>query len=283
MESIEEEKHPVIEDIEEVQETLTVRNRLEYLDRWVGYNPKSLFFKPDIFDIFSFLLIILFFIAIFVNITFLGSSDPILYDFAIKCMAIVSLGLSGIVLKMLSDFVRLKNSDGTASNITLTVTVFEFPIPSALYPRKKGEKVKVKPELTSFGKGIVYTFVGFVIALAGNVVISLILGSFRLSFLDMTMELFVVSVISSVSEELFFSYGLESVTLSLVNFLSFPIVCGVFLFYHLVVYSTFITGLFYILLSRIVYSIVYFVTRRFSSVTLAHLMNNMLSFSIGGF
>lgn len=215
---------------------------------------ESIWIKPDRIDIFSFFLITIFFIAIFQNVTFLSSADLALREFAIRNLAVASLGASGLALKALFDNATIRK-DNERFFLFVTSTDYDQTTVSS----------------------VLFTFLWFAVAFAGQFIASLVFGLFTLS--AFAQEELVFAIIGSVSEELFFSLALQSVLTSRLKIVGIPIVIIIFAWYHAVIYSA--TTLIYILIVRSIYSIVYFVSRRFSAVTIAHLINNMLS--VGAF
>jgi membrane protease YdiL (CAAX protease family) len=211
----------------------------------------SFWMKPDLIDIISFFLIIIFFIAIFQNITYLSSGEAELQNFALRNMAVVALAATGVALKALFDKAAI-TKDGVEYAIFITKTQYE--------------------QVT--WKSLLYTFLWFGVAFIGQFVASAIFRAISpLSIFEKELSF---AIIGSVAEELFFSLAIQSALTSRIKFLSVPVVVFVFGWYHIVVYA--LTPLIlYVILVRVVYSVVYLFSRRFSSVALAHLLNNILS------
>ncbi|MBD3212116.1 MAG: CPBP family intramembrane metalloprotease [Candidatus Lokiarchaeota archaeon] len=86
---------------------------------------------------------------------------------------------------------------------------------------------------------------------------------------------------AGISEELFFSLFLSSVILSLGKskthlFVSALFISGSFMLLHLVVYGSDRNALFFVLLLRVIYFLIYYKTRRISIPIFLHCLNNIL-------
>jgi membrane protease YdiL (CAAX protease family) len=222
----------------------------------LGYR-KSLWSRSDKLDIFAYFLLLIFFIAIFQNVTYLSSGVAELREFAIRNLAVATLGGAGLGLKALFDNATMKR-DKVEYKIFLTHTEYE----------------------TTTWRSVLYTFIWFAVAFVGQFLMSLFLNLITpLSIFEQRELTF--AIIGSVAEEIFFALAIQSVLMARLKVVAIPIVIFVFGWYHLAVYQSF-ELLLYVALLRLIYTIVYLVSRRFSSVALAHLVNNILASGVLG-
>ncbi|MHA1360159.1 MAG: CPBP family intramembrane glutamic endopeptidase [Candidatus Helarchaeota archaeon] len=214
----------------------------------------SLWNTPDVFEYLTYAILIVFFICVFQNITFIGSSDLSERILATQYLAIAALGSAGLVMRAIYDQVPIRSADGQIIAIGYTKTVHE-----------KG--------LKTVGNSIFY----FAIAFGVQTVMSFVIMSIPLSvYGEVSIQYIVMGVISAVGEEMFFSYFATGLLLTRLKWGAIPVVSLVFVWYHWAVYQT-ITALLLVGVMRIVYSIVYLFSRRLSSVMLAHVLHNFLA------
>ncbi|MHA1890284.1 MAG: CPBP family intramembrane glutamic endopeptidase [Promethearchaeota archaeon] len=224
---------------------------------------ESFWRRPDRLDVITYFMIVLYFIAIFQNITLLSSPIAADQKIALQAMAIALLGVGGIALKTLFDVSKVSSSENQESKDlmdleTLTTTIYENPF------SKNGLK------------GLMNTGIFFAIAFILQVVLTNLVFSFPLSELGFIQGSdFIFAVISSTSEELFFTLGLTAALSSHFKWLSIPILGGVFTYYHAVVYQN-VNALIFVLVMRLVYTTLYLVSRRVSVPLLAHFFNNLI-------
>jgi len=215
--------------------------------------------KPDIVDITSLLLIMIYFVAIFMNVTLLNSADASERRVAIMALAIALLGVAGLALKNFAD--KLMDDTG----LPLTRTVFEN-----VFTLKGAE-------------GLLKTFVTFIVAFLLQAVLGALvttvnpLSSFTFSIRESGT---IFAIVTSTSEEMLFTVALLPIICSIFpkhfKWLSIPAVTVIFTLYHVMVYEQ-VAELLYVALARVVYAVVYLLSRRTGSIMLAHLCNNILA------
>ena len=124
--------------------------------------------------------------------------------------------------------------------------------------------------------GLFQTFVYFGIAFGLHALFYTPIFLFKLPLSVFGPEItLTMSVMVAIGEELFFSYFLLGIFAPWFKWYSIPIISGIFVLYHFYVYQSLI-ALLYVGIMRTVYSFVYLLSRRLSSVTLAHVLNNFL-------
>ncbi|MBW1931589.1 MAG: carboxypeptidase regulatory-like domain-containing protein [Candidatus Helarchaeota archaeon] len=210
--------------------------------------------KPDVFEGITFAALFLFFLAVFFNITLLGSpleADRIL---ATQYLAIAALGSAGLVMRAIYDHIQLRDAEGKIIGVGITSTVQDVKNPRSLL------------------ESVVY----FCIAFSAQISITFGVMLIPLSFFQPNVNLMIMGIIGAVGEELFFSYFATGLAFRYIRWLAIPLVSIVFVFYHFVVYQS-LTALIYVGIMRMVYATVYIFSRRLSSVTLAHVLNNILA------
>jgi len=201
--------------------------------------------SEDVVDLITYAIILLFVITIFFNITFLNDPDPFIAQLALTSMAVALIFFAGITIKLFFDSIEI---------------------------------TKTKPE-TDKG-GLFRVFIWFVIIFGVQFVLFyLILQIPTQSVFDQGIQLFAFAVVSSTSEEFFFTYALQSFLMKYTKFGGVVIVAGVFMLYHWVVYSSAFTLLLMMFVLRMVYGSAYWYSRRLSALILAHLITNLLGAS----
>lgn len=213
--------------------------------------------KPDKIDIITYFLILLFFIAVFQNIIFLSSPDPVLQNFALRSLAVATLGAIGLAMKSIFDNAEIEKK-GQLTNKYLTATVY----------------TDERDPRTYLEIGIVFG-IGFGL----NVLFFNVISGVPLSIFSLQTATILLSIIGAISEELFFTLGLQSAMTARLKWVSIPILIAVFTFYHTVVYQV-PQYLIFIAVMRTVYAVLYLITRRWSGVALAHLLNNLIASGI---
>lgn len=212
--------------------------------------------RPMTYDIFSVLMLVVFGIAVFFTITLLNSPLAELRQKAIINIGIAILFTYGFTLKVVGDNlkeVRYINN----------VEVLGEPLTST------------RLDLFS-AKGFLNTMLGFGIALGLNLAISTFLVRVPFSIFNLTLDALTFAIISSVSEEMFF-LSMQDFLGSIMGVVTIPINVGVFALYHSFVYQSNLIALAYVSLGRLVYAIVYQLTKRPSTTMLAHLANNVIA------
>jgi len=196
-------------------------------------------------------------ISIFMNITNLVSPMPEARDEAITLLGIMGLGFAGIAFKNIYDTADIKIGKNIIHE-TLTETVYE----------RLGKK--------SF-TGMLWSLFWFAVNFGVSSVLSyFIFGiGFNANILGVWGEKFTSAMLSSVSEELFFTFALLPILCSELGVLGVPINVLIFVAYHGIVYHQF-TQLLYIGIIRTVYSVTYLFHRRLTPSILAHFLNNVL-------
>jgi len=221
----------------------------------VEINKVGYFEKPMVFDLFTFIMIITFGIAVFFNITFLNSTVDLERQKAIVNIGLVSLFMFGFGLKAFSD--NLKLVDDNTGMVT--------------------EERLTSSQLELFNaKGILTTFLGVGINLGVSLGISIFLAQVPLSIFDITLEQITFAIISSVAEEMFF-LGLQDVIGSMAGIVTIPINIGIFGLYHGFVYAEHLVALIYVLIIRGVYAGIYSWLKRPSCSMIAHLASNVIA------
>ena len=218
---------------------------------------QSFFAKTDKFEVITYLMIILFFIATFMNVTFLGSAIEKERLLATEFLAVSWLGGCGLVTRALFDYMPVRSFEGQIIKKGLTSTEYETKNVGGLF--------------SAFGY--------FGIAFGIQMIISFFVIKAPLAIFDLKMQVLVMGIICAVGEELFFSYGLTGLLAQKVKWFAIPITTIIFVYYHTVVYveTANFTALIFVAIMRVVYSTVYLFSRRLSSVALAHVLNNILA------
>ncbi|MHA1265089.1 MAG: CPBP family intramembrane glutamic endopeptidase [Candidatus Helarchaeota archaeon] len=218
---------------------------------------KSLFAKPDRFEIIMYLILLLFFIATFMNVQYLGSAVESERRVAVQYLAIAGLGAAGLSMRAVFDHIPVVDIENNVKKGGLTSTEYETK------------------NLNGLGSSLSYFGIAFFV----QIIISFVALNAPLALFTMTAQLLVMGIICAVGEEIFFSYCLTGLLAQQLKWLAIPITTAIFVMYHTVVYveTAHFTALLYVAIMRIVYSTVYLLSRRLSSVTLAHLLNNVLA------
>ena len=221
------------------------------------FTKKSFFSKSDSFEIITYLIIILFFIATFMNVTFLGSAIEKERLLATEFLAVSWLGGCGLVMRALFDYMPVRNIEGQIIRRGLTSTEYE----------------------TKNIGGLGSAFMWFGVAFGVQIIISFFALKAPLAIFDLKMQILVMGIICAVGEELFFSYCLTGLLAQKIKWLAIPVTTIIFVYYHTVVYveTANFTALIFVAIMRVVYSTVYLFSRRVSSVALAHVINNVLA------
>jgi hypothetical protein len=217
--------------------------------------------KPMIWDIFAWLMMIIFGISVFYTITFIGSADANLQQKGwINVILAVMFGF-GLTLKSFCDKLQLTETikKGDTTIIILldeTVTRSRFETPSA--------------------RGIGTTLFGFGICIGTQLGISVFLRGVPLSIYDLTIDKITFAMVSAVSEEMFF-LAFQDVTGSIIKWGSLPLVIGMFGLYHGVTYSGMILSIVYVIIGRTIYALMYSWLKRPSMTMMAHLLGNIIT------
>jgi len=124
-------------------------------------------------------------------------------------------------------------------------------------------------------KGLLSTFIYTGIAFGFHAILSLWILQYPLSIFEQPPQMMIMTVTVAVTEELLFSYCLTGLFAPRIGWLVVPLVTCLFVGYHLYVYQASISALLYVGVMRVVYSTVYVLSRRISSVMLAHILNNL--------
>jgi membrane protease YdiL (CAAX protease family) len=220
---------------------------------WHGPKEETLWNKSDIFEVLMYLIMIIFFIAVFQNVTYLGSTVEAERIIATQYLAIAALGTAGLAMRAIFDRVPIRNPAGEIIAVGYTETVYE------------------SKNITGIGRSLFY----FALAFGVQAIMSFVIMALPLSVFEPSLQLIVLGIIAAVGEELFFSYFVTGLLVHKLKWACIPVVSMVFVWYHFVVYQT-LTALLMVGVMRLVYSTVYIFSRRLSSVTLAHVMNNLL-------
>lgn len=196
----------------------------------------------DVVDPITYGVIILFVITIFFNITFLNDPDPLVAQLALTSMAVALIFFAGLTIKLFFD------------SIDITKTI------------KDAAK-----------SGLFRVFIWFVIVFGAQfIAFYLILQIPTQSIFEQGIELFAFAVVSSTSEEFFFTYALQSFLMKYTKYGGVVIVAAVFMLYHWVVYSSTLILLLMMFALRMIYGSAYWYSRRLSALILAHLVTNLL-------
>lgn len=241
------------------------------------YDPEKPFWKPDKFEFIFLLCITMFVFCVTYNFTLLNISDngiPLLTPIVeklkwmvVQFIAIASLGFAGPILRIITNNVQLKDEKGNYMMVA----------------DESGQKVPLTLTSTTTegfwsANSIIETFIGFGIAFGLNSVVSFLIFRYAMSIFNLTLSQISFAVITSVSEELLFSYGFQRVFEPYLQWLAVPLGVGLFVIYHQIVYAGEITALIYVAAGRLIYASIYLWNRRVSSVILAHMANNIMAF-----
>ncbi len=215
---------------------------------------RSIYTQPDIFEVITYLILIAFFVAVFQNVTYIGSPNEAERILATQYLAIAALGTAGLGMRAIYDHLPVRDARGTIVQIGLTETIYETK------------------NWSSLGKTGYY----FALAFGVQMIMSFLIMSLPLSIFEgINTQMLVLGTIAAVGEELFFSYFLTGLLIRTIKWGVIPLVSLIFVWYHFVVYQT-LTHLLMVGVMRLVYATVYLFSRRLSSVTLAHILNNFL-------
>jgi len=213
----------------------------------------------DILDPICFIAIFLFAISVSLNIIYIG--DPVYGDLANRSVALIALAVLGVAAET---FLAIAEPS-PYSGLVHTSIVF-IPL----------DQKSTKIILT-------WLVIGFVGILILNISLgSLVSGSILLPYI-------VFGTASAVGEELFF-LPMQSITWEILRFsktlkrkkvvkeaISIIVISIIFTYFHIVVYAGNIQALAYVLVLRIIASVQFQITRRFSIPILTHLINNAIS------
>jgi len=195
----------------------------------------------DLVDPITYVIVILFIITVFQNITFLGDPDPDVALLAIRSLGIALLCIAGMATKTFFDSVGLTKTEARKmSRNDLYAILFQ-------------------------------TMIVFIIQV---LIFFLILFIPIQSVFAAGIQLFAFAVISSTSEEFFFSYALQPLITKYAKFAGVFVVAGVFMLYHWAIYSSTLLTLFMMFVLRMIYGTAYYSWRRLSPLILAHLITN---------
>jgi len=213
----------------------------------------SLYDQPDIFEGIMYVALIAFFIAVFQNITYIGSPVESERIIATQYLAIAALGSAGLAMRSIYDHIPVRDNLGHIIANSITETVHEAK------------------NIGTYLKSLVY----FAIAFGVQVLMSFVIMLLPLSIFSLKTQMIVMGVIGAVGEELFFSYFVTGLLVRKLKWATIPVVSIIFVWYHFAVYQS-LSALLYVGVMRLIYSTVYIYSRRLSSVTLAHVLNNLL-------
>jgi membrane protease YdiL (CAAX protease family) len=239
-------------------------------DEWLELQQKdlesrnTLWNRPDVFEYLTYAILILFFICVFQNITYIGSPDSAQRILAMQYLAIAALGSAGLVMRAIYDNVpirrRIRKGQGDEPD--------QYKIVAIGFTKTVHER-----GLKTLGTSVFYWGLAFGV----QMVMSFLIMSLPLSFYgELSIQHMVMGVIAAVGEEMFFSYFATGLLLTKLKWLAIPAVSLVFVWYHWAVYQT-ITALLLVGVMRVVYSTVYLFSRRLSSVMLAHVLHNIMA------
>ena len=214
----------------------------------------NIYTQPDVFEGITYAVLVIFFLAVFKNITLLNSSVEAERIIATQYLAIASLGTAGLVMRAIYDHIPIRNKEGHILGVGITTTVHE----------------------TRNASSLLQSAFYFAIAFGAQGLMSFVIMAFPLSaFSAPQINMMIMGVIGAVGEEIFFSYFATGLLFRQIRWLALPLVSIVFVAYHFMVYQT-LSALIFVGIMRLVYSTVYILSRRLSSVMLAHVLNNLL-------
>lgn len=210
--------------------------------------PERIFKRRDKIDVVFFILFILFVIAVLLPAPL--EAEQII---ASKFQWIALIACISAFGRRFFDTVPVEHNDILQEG--RTKTVYESKDPHGLY----------------------ITAICFVIAFGIHALLYFfILQLFPLSFFEFNTQMLTMTVTVAFSEELLFSYCLTGLLAPRIGWFVVPGITCIFVIFHLYVYAGCVAALVYVLIMRATYSFVYLLSRRISSVMLAHMLNNFL-------
>ncbi|NVM28292.1 MAG: CPBP family intramembrane metalloprotease [Candidatus Helarchaeota archaeon] len=217
---------------------------------------ESIYNQPDRFEMIMVAILILFFVAVFANLGFISTTATFAERIlAYQYLGIAALGTAGLAIRGTFQRLSVRRGNDAIEAVPLAApTIYESKNPSSIF------------------QSLFYFGVAFIV----QAVMCFVVMSLPLSFYGFwSVQMLVISVIGAVGEELFFSYFLTGVLVQKIKWMVIPATSIIFVWYHFLVYQT-LTALLYVGIMRVVYSTVYLFSRRLSSVTLAHVLNNLI-------
>lgn len=216
--------------------------------------------KPMIWDVFSFVMIFLFGISVFFTITFVNSADPELQRNGWINVILAVMFVFGIALKSFTD--KLHLTETTKVGKVEVIVVLDETL-----TRSRFEKLTPKSVGTVlFGTGVIF---------GAQLLFSFVLAGVPLSIYDLTVDKITFAMVSAVSEEIWF-LSIQDVSASGLKWGAIPLNVGIFGLYHGVVYATNILAIVYVMVGRLIYSLMYVWLKRPSCSMIAHLLGNLV-------